>query len=91
MAHLTGGIAFNPSSPMLKDTFKDCDEGVLIRFWTDDSIFNLEKVQAKARTSIMLLYDLLFIDDCVLIANTMEDTKKCLTPSHASPSALDWL
>ncbi|XP_072039554.1 uncharacterized protein [Amphiura filiformis] len=65
-------------SAMLQDAFKDCNEGVLIRFRSEGGIFNLQRLKAKTKVSLSLLRELLFADDCALIAYTEEDLQSIL-------------
>ena len=60
-------------SAMLNDAFHDNDLGALIRFRTDGHIFNLQRLNSKTRTSKVLIRDLLFGDDCALIAHTVDN------------------
>ena len=62
-------------SVMLHDAFKDCDKGVMIKFRSDGSIFNLRRLQARTKTSSMLIRDLLYADDCALVAHSFEDAQ----------------
>ena len=45
------------------------------RFRTDDSVSNIRRLKAKTKTSCMLWRDLLYADDCALIANSEEHAK----------------
>ena len=51
----------------------DNDLGALIRFRTDGNVFNLRRLNSKTRTSKVLITDLLFADDCALLAHTVDD------------------
>jgi len=55
---------------MFHGAFKDLDKDVKIRFRTDGSVFNNQKLKAKTKTSCMLMRDLLYADNCALIANS---------------------
>ena len=57
---------------MLNDAFHD-DLGALNRFRTDGNVFNLRRLNSKTRTSKVLIRDLLFADDCELLAQTVDD------------------
>ena len=70
MAPLLFALVF---SAMLYDAFHDNDLGALIRFRTDGNVFNLRRLNSKTRTSKVLIRDLLFADDCALLAHTVED------------------
>ena len=60
-------------SAMLYDAFHDNDLGALIRFRTDGNVFNLRWLNSKTRTLKVLIRDLLFADDCALLAHTVDD------------------
>lgn len=62
-------------SLMLLVAFKDCDLGIPIRFRTDGSVFNLRRLQARTKTSAAIIRDLLYADDCALMAHTQEDAQ----------------
>jgi len=55
---------------MLLIAFKDCDAGIPIRFRTDGSVFNLRRLQARTKTFAAVVSDLLYADDCALMAHT---------------------
>ena len=55
---------------MLLVAFKDCDLGVSMQFRTDGSVFNLRRLQARTSVFSVILRDLLYADDCVLLAYT---------------------
>ncbi|KAL8619269.1 hypothetical protein ACOMHN_056913 [Nucella lapillus] len=50
-------------SAMLTDAFRDCQDGIHVRYRIDGGLFNLRRLQAVIR-------DLLFADDCALNAST---------------------
>ena len=60
---------------MLYDAFRDIDLGALIRFRIDGNVFNLRRLNSKTRISKVLFRDLLFADDCALLAHTVGDIK----------------
>ena len=62
-------------SAMLQDAFEQNEKGISINFRYDGGIFNLRRLQAKTKTSSMLLRDLLYADDCALIAHTQSDAQ----------------
>lgn len=72
MAPLLFSIVF---SAMLYNAFKDCDRGVKIRFRKDGSVFNLQRLKAETKTLCVMLHELLYADDCTLIAHTLEDAQ----------------
>lgn len=62
-------------SAMLLDTFKNCDKGVMIRFRKDGGVFNLQRLKARTKVWFMLVRELLFADDCALMAYTQSDAQ----------------
>ena len=70
MAPLSFTLVF---SAMLNDAFHDNNIGALIRFQTDVNVFNLRTLNPTTITSKVLIRDLLFADDCALLAHTVDD------------------
>jgi hypothetical protein len=62
-------------SMMLLVAFKDCDVGIPVRFRTDGGIFNLRRLQARTKTFAATIRDLLYADDCALMAHTQADVQ----------------
>ena len=75
MAPFLFGIVF---SAMLYDAFKNCNKGIMIRFRQDGGIFNLQRLKARSKVSSLLLRELLFADDCALLAYTEDDLQSML-------------
>jgi transcription termination factor 2 len=59
-------------SMILKQAKEDLTEGIYIRFRTDGSVFNLRRLLARTKTIEELILELLFADDCALLAHTEE-------------------
>ena len=59
-------------SIMLREAKEDLHEGVYIWFRTDESVSNLRRLLARTKTLEKLIPDLLFADDCALLAHTEE-------------------
>ena len=59
-------------SLMLREAKEDLVDGIFIRFRTDGSIFNLRRLLAHTKTIEVLIVELLFADDCALLAHTQE-------------------
>ena len=56
---------------MLEDAFRQTSSGIYVRFRTDGGFFNLRRLQAKTKVLQALIRDLLFVDDCALMAHTL--------------------
>ena len=59
-------------SMMLREAKEDLTDGIYIRFRTDGSVFNLRRLLARTKTLECLILELLFADDCALLAHTEE-------------------
>ena len=57
-------------SIMLHEAKEDLPDGIYIRFRTDGSLFNLRRLLALTKTIEELITELLFADDCALLAHT---------------------
>ena len=57
---------------MLRVAKEDLPDGIYIRFRTDGSFFNLRRFLARTKTIEELINELLFADDCTLLAHTEE-------------------
>ena len=57
---------------MLHEAKEDLPDGIYIRFRTDGSLFNLRRLLERTKTIEELITELLFADDCVLLAQTEE-------------------
>lgn len=57
---------------MLRYALKDKDFGVPVRFRATGGLFNIRRFTAKTKTSVELICDLLFADDCALVSQTFE-------------------
>ena len=60
-------------SATLTDAFREANPGLDIRYRTDGILFNLRRLQAKAKVHVDKLRDFLFADDCALNAGSAED------------------
>ena len=58
---------------MLLDAFRNKDQGIHIKYRTDGGIFSLRRLHAKTKIIDLLARDLLYADDCALVAHTLED------------------
>ena len=57
-------------SAMLTDAFRDCQDGLHIRFRADGGRFNLRRLKAVTKVKETVVRKLLFADDCALNAST---------------------
>ena len=55
---------------MLIYAFKDVDEGIYIRYRSSGSVFDLGRLKRKFDVFVALIQDLLYADDCDLVAHT---------------------
>ena len=65
-------------SMMLQVALKDCVVGVDVQFRTDGDVFNSRRLQARTKTSSVTLRDLLFADDCALVAHALSGMQELL-------------
>ena len=72
-------------SAMLQDTFRNCNNGAMIRFRSVGGIFSLQRL----KVSLLLLRELLFADDCALIAHTEEELHSILNDFARAASRYD--
>ena len=59
-------------SIVLREAKEDLQDGIYIRFRTDGSLFNLRRLLKRTKTIEELITELLFADDCAVLANTEE-------------------
>ena len=57
---------------MLREAKDDLPDDIYIRFLTDSSLFNLLRLLARTKTIEELITELLFADDCALLAHMEE-------------------
>ena len=57
---------------MLTDAFQNYEDGIPLRYRTDERIFNLRRLQAITKVKETVIRDFLFADDCALNASTEE-------------------
>ena len=69
---------------MLKEATQDMPQGVTIRF-RPGKIFNLARLRSSTKVTEALIRELLFADDCMLVAHTEENIQQMVTKfSNAS-------
>ena len=59
-------------SIMLREAKEDLPDGIYIRFRSDGNLFHLRRLLARTKTIEELITELLFADDCALLAHTEE-------------------
>ena len=57
-------------SIMLRKAKKNLPDSIYIRFRTDGSLFKLRRLLARTKSVVGLITELLFADDCALLAHT---------------------
>ena len=60
-------------SMMLLAAFKESDPGIQITYRTDGGIFNKQRLKAKTKVNKALVRDLLYADDCAIVAHSAEE------------------
>ena len=63
---------------MLHDAFRNCNSGAMIRLRSNGGLFDLQRLEAWTKVSLLLLRELLFADDCALIAHNEDELQSIL-------------
>ena len=58
---------------MLNDAFRDCNQGIYIRYRSSGKRFNIRRFAVKTKVLLALVRNLLYADDCDLVAHTESD------------------
>ena len=72
-------------SAMLDDALRDMWEGVYIQSRQSTDLFNVAHFRAKAKTTRILMRELLFADDIALVAHSAEEMQK-IVPAFSNAS-----
>lgn len=64
---------------MITDALENSQlNGDNINFRTDGGVLNLSRLRAKTKISSMLIRELMFADDCALVAHTAQGAQKLM-------------
>lgn len=63
---------------MLEVTFEEVGEGIYIQTHHDADLFNVARFRAKTKATQRVVRELLFDDDCVLVAHDAEDMQRLM-------------
>jgi len=61
---------------MLLIAFQNTSKGMPLHYRTDGDLFNTRRFQAPAKVHMAIIRDLLFVDDCALVAHTLPDIQE---------------
>ncbi|GFR77343.1 hypothetical protein ElyMa_005822800 [Elysia marginata] len=61
---------------MLLSTFKATDPGIQISYNADGGIFNQQRLNAKTKVTSALVRDMLYADDCAIVAHDEYDLQQ---------------
>ena len=73
---------------VFKIAYKDCHNGVYIRYRTSGNLFNIRRLSANTKVSINLIHDLLYADDCDLVAHKEADMQQLLNALELACTSL---
>lgn len=63
-------------SAMLEEAFRNSTEGVYIQTRPDANLFKLSHFNAKTKTTLMVVREMLFADDCALVSHSAEEKQR---------------
>ena len=63
---------------MLSHAVQDLKKGVYVRYRLDGCLFDLRRLKAKTKSLQTLLQEILFADDCALVAHAEQDLQRML-------------
>ena len=74
---------------MLSHAVQDLEKGVYICYHLDGSLFDLHRLTVKMKSLQTLLQEVLFADDCALVAHaeqSVSEKQRCSTNMHHTPT-----
>jgi len=66
--------------------FKDCELVVPVRFRIHGNVFNLHRLHARTKTFAAVITDLLYADDCALLAHSEADAQQLFDRFYTAAS-----
>ena len=63
-------------SMMMLSAFKNSDPGIQISYRTNSGVFNLHRLRAKTKVTLALIRELLYADDCAIVAHSEHDLQQ---------------
>ena len=63
-------------STMVLSAFKNTDPGIQISYRTDGGVSNLHPLRAKTKVTLALIRELLYADDCAIVAHSEHDLQQ---------------
>ena len=61
---------------MMLSAFKNTDPGIQISYRTNGGVFKLHRLRAKTKVTVALIRELLFADDCAIVAHIEHDLEQ---------------
>ena len=73
---------------MLSHAFEGCDKGIQIRFRSSGGMFNQQRFKARTKLNYELIRELLFADDCALVADCLANIQHLVDRFSVAARAL---
>ena len=61
---------------MMLSALKNTDPGIQISYWGIGGVFNLHRLRAKTKVTLALIRELLYADDCAVVAHNEHDLQQ---------------